>query len=119
VLLIADENCDPQITQALRDAGHDVRAAGETDRGAANERVIAIALSENRVLLTEDKDFGGLVYKRLQPSPGVVLIRRFPASSPAKADAVLNTVSALGDALAERFVVIEPGRVRPGGRPRG
>src|SRR5713226_3104921 len=80
VHLLADENFDPNIIQALRDAGHDVRAIRETDRGAADETIIASALAERRVLLTEDKDFGELVYKRAQPSPGVILIRRFATS---------------------------------------
>jgi len=39
-----------------------------------------LALTENRILLTEDKDFGWLVFAGRVESPGVILIR-VPASA--------------------------------------
>jgi len=66
---------------ALRDAGHDVVTMLEAGRGSPDELVIKRALNERRVLLTEDKDFGELVYKFSQPSPGVILVRRFESAS--------------------------------------
>ena len=66
--LLADENFDRTVIQALRHSGHDVRAIGETNAAAPDELVIEIARNEGRVLLTEDKDFGDLVYNRAQPS---------------------------------------------------
>ncbi len=112
--LLADENLDPQIIQALRAEGYDVRAIRETDPAAPDDRVIEIAQSENRILLTEDKDFGGIVYERAQPSPGVILVRRFHSASKRKSDEVVNAFKKLGNSLAGEFVVIEPGRIRAG-----
>ena len=54
--LLADESCDFAVVRALRAAGHDVKAVVETHRGANDEDVIALALSAQRVLLTEDKE---------------------------------------------------------------
>ncbi len=116
--LLADENFDPAIIQALRDAGHEVRAIRETNAAAPDEVVIEIALNERRVLLTEGKDFGQLVYSRAQRCAGVVLVRRFASPSPqAKASAVVEVVAQLGEELAEKFVVVEPGRIRVGRSP--
>ena len=67
------------MVRALRAAGHDVKAVVETYRGANDEDVIALALSEQRVLLTEDKDFGQLVHAATGSKGGVVFIR-FPCA---------------------------------------
>ncbi len=50
----------PRIARALRDAGHDVRAADEEREldGLADEELLSIATAEARVFLTFDvKDF--------------------------------------------------------------
>jgi len=114
VRLLADENLDPTIIEALRDAGHEVRAIRETNPRASDETVIEIARSEGRLVLTEDKDFGELVYNRAWPSPGVLLVRRFPSPSRAKPHAVVEAVSRLREEAVEKFIVVEPGHVRIG-----
>lgn len=60
--LLAHESCDAAITRALRDAGHDVTAVVDTLRGADDRTVLEAAMRERRFLLTEDKDFGELVF---------------------------------------------------------
>lgn len=74
-----------------------------------------LALREKRILLTEDKDFGQLVYASAQPSGGVILIR-YPASArKSLPKAVADLVRETGDQLADSFVVLQPGRIRIGG----
>ena len=53
----------------LTDLGHDVLSGLETDPRATDEALLALANQEQRVLITEDKDFGELVF-----------VRRFTAS---------------------------------------
>ena len=55
---LADESCDFAVVTALRAAGHDVSAVVEISPRAKDVAVLALARSEARVLLTEDKDFG-------------------------------------------------------------
>lgn len=55
---LADESCDFAIVRALRAEGFDVLAISELSPRASDETVIDLAVRENRVLLTEDKDFG-------------------------------------------------------------
>src|SRR5262249_19536395 len=104
VRLLADENLDPAIIEALRDAGHEMRAIRETNPSAADETVIEIAQSERRVLLPEDKDFRELVYNRARPSPGVLFLRRFPSLSHAKPHAVVEAVSRLHEEAVGKFI---------------
>ena len=70
------------------------------------------ALAEDRVLLTEDKDFGWLVFAGRVDSPGVILIR-FPASARRLlGEAVLKLVSEYASQLSGAFVVLRPGEAR-------
>jgi hypothetical protein len=64
---VADESCDHRVVTALRDAGHNVLAVAETSRGAPDRDVMLLARRERRVLITEDRDFGQLVFAGGQP----------------------------------------------------
>lgn len=114
---LADESCDFAVVTALRTAGHDISAIAEINPGAEDDAVLALARSEARVLLTEDKDFGLLAYAGGHETAGVVLIR-FPAGvRGALGQAIVDVVTELGDRIASAFVVVEPGRARLS-RPR-
>ncbi len=65
---LADESYDFTIVRALSEAGHDVVAVAEGLPRAEDPSVLMRAVNEGRVLLTEDKDFGQLVYSSAQPS---------------------------------------------------
>src|SRR5579863_412154 len=109
---VADESCARPVIQALRELGHDVIAIAEVTQGAADPQVLERALHEQRVLITEDRDFGELVYARGRTSAGVILVR-FPSSVRlAKAASVVGAVARLGLRLQNSFAVVEPGRVR-------
>ncbi|MGH2437418.1 MAG: DUF5615 family PIN-like protein [bacterium] len=116
---LADESCDFAVVAALRAAGFDVSAVADIDRGAKDPAVLALARSEQRVLLTEDKDFGLLAYAGGKETSGVVLIR-FPGNArSAVGDAVVSVVRELGDRIAGAFVVVEPRRARVSRLPTG
>ena len=109
---LADESCDFAVVRALLSAGHDVVTVKDLAPGSPDSDVIRLALVERRTLLTEDKDFGQLVFASAVASPGVVYLR-FPASARGDvADAVLKLVQREGADLARRFVVVQPGRIR-------
>ena len=73
--LIADEGVDKPIVDALRISGFDVQYILETNQGADDEFILHLAKSEQRILVTQDKDFGELVYRLKKAHFGVVLIR--------------------------------------------
>jgi predicted nuclease of predicted toxin-antitoxin system len=71
---LADECCDAALVNALRVDGHDVLYVIESLRGATDEEILSRAFSESCILLTEDKDFGELVYRLQLPTYGCVLM---------------------------------------------
>lgn len=109
---LADESCDFTVVRALREAGHDVTAVAEINPGVDDQNVMALAHSESRILLTEDKDFGQLAYAGDQRTGGIVLIRYPSGSRTVLGQAVVDVVGELGDRLIGAFVVVEPGRAR-------
>ena len=109
---LADESCDFSVVRILREAGHDVLAVAEIAPRADDSAVINLATHEHRILLTEDRDFGQLVYARAQPLGGVVLLR-FPARARSgAAQAVLDLINRHPDRLSGSFIVLSPGRMR-------
>lgn len=109
---LADESCDFAVVRALRATGFDVLIVTERLVRALDEDVIDLAVREERVLLTEDKDFGQLVYAGARPSAGVVLIR-FPGGARAQVAAtVVDFLRERGTGLAGCFAVVQPGRIR-------
>ncbi len=116
---LADESCDFAVVRALRSSGHDVASVAESGPQTEDPDVIAWSVREDRILLTEDKDFGQLVYAGSHGSNGVLLLR-YPANARgALAADVLAAVAQLGARLQGAFAVLEPGRVRLGRTPAG
>jgi len=114
---LADESCDFTVVRALRADGHDVLAVSEFQRRSSDQEVMELALSQSRILLTEDKDFGWLAFAARVRSPGVVLIR-FPASARGMLGTVIRRlVREQGDQLERAFVVVRPGLARISHRP--
>jgi predicted nuclease of predicted toxin-antitoxin system len=109
---LADESCDFAAVHALRAAGHDVAAVSDVARGAEDTVVIELARSERRVLLTEDKDFGQLVFAAARQSSGVVLLRWPVSARSSLGVALVEFAASHGDSLTGAFAVVEPGRAR-------
>jgi predicted nuclease of predicted toxin-antitoxin system len=55
---LADESCDFAVVRVLRAAGHDVFAVSEHQQRSVDSELMQLAKSEERILVTEDKDFG-------------------------------------------------------------
>lgn len=107
------------MVRALRLAGHDVLAVTEVSPGSEDQVVIDLSVHESRIPLTEDKDFGQLVYASGRPATGVLFIR-FPGKArETLCRVVLDLVRKKGDQMIGRFVVVQPGRIRIGSVPQG
>jgi predicted nuclease of predicted toxin-antitoxin system len=104
VRLLADESCDFAVVRDLRAHGYDVLAVSEVTQRSDDR--------EQRVLLTEDKDFGWLVFVSHENSAGVILLR-FPGDArQTMVQAVRQRVQEQGEQLENAFAVVQPGHVR-------
>jgi predicted nuclease of predicted toxin-antitoxin system len=116
---LADESCDFRVVRALRENGHDVLAVCEFAKRIQDSDVIDLSKREDRILITEDKDFGQLVYAHGHGSRGVILLR-YPAFARRRlSNDVVRTVEQKKEALLSSFAVLQPGRLRVTRLPHG
>lgn len=109
---LANENISLSVIRDLRAAGHDVVAVREWQVGADDEAVLELARVEGRVLLTHDKDFGELAYRRRLPAQcGVVLLRLSGASREADNRRALSALTSRSD-WEGHFSVVTDDRIR-------
>jgi predicted nuclease of predicted toxin-antitoxin system len=112
---LVDECCDADLVEALRADGHNVLYVMESMRGAADSEILTRAFAEERVLLTEDKDFGELTYRLRQPAFGIVLLRFGTKERALKISCLRNLIRLHGERLQGHFIVLdaEKHRIRP------
>ena len=110
--LLADEGVDKPIIDALRSVGFDVKYILETNQGAEDEYVLNMANEERRILLTQDKDFGELVFRLKNVHNGVVLIRLNGYDANEKANIVVKYLKLHQGELVNSFTVIQPHAIR-------
>ena len=109
---LADECCDEGLVSALRADGHDVLYVLASMRGATDDVILDRAYSEDRILLTEDKDFGELVYRLGRPARGVVLLRFDVIDRDQKVPRLLDLIARAEHRMPGAFVVLEVDKVR-------
>lgn len=76
--------------------------------GVSDTAALARAIAESRILITEDKDFGMLVFLQGNPSPGVIRLVGFPARDQGRA--ILNVIERHAGDLAVGALVVVSGR---------
>jgi predicted nuclease of predicted toxin-antitoxin system len=112
VTFLADEGVDRQIVERLRLDGHQVAYVAEMSPGIADEAVLMESRISGSVLITADKDFGELVFRRRQASTGVLLIRLWGVGATMKAAVVSEAIQVHGQELRGAFAVLSPGNIR-------
>ena len=75
-------------------------------------QVLAFATGRDEVLLTEEKDFGGIVHNRRHQHAGVVLMRMNERSPTDRVARTLRVISIQETRLKNAFTVISSKRVR-------
>lgn len=110
-----DESTGSAVVEYLRSIGHDVLAVAEAMPQAHDSDILARGASEGRILMTNDKDFGDLVFRSGQTHDGVVLLRLHDESSANRVRVVKAVLEQHAHRLAGHFTVAtEAGvRIRP------
>ena len=98
------------LRKLLTALGHDVVSALDTDPRASDETLLALALQDQRVLITEDKDFGELVFVRRLSHACII---RFVDMRVEEVSAMRELLERHPDAMRERtLIVVTRGRIR-------
>lgn len=109
---LADEGVDRLIVETLRKFDFDVHYIIEGTLSLTDDELLYIANTENRVLITRDKDFGELVYRLNQLHAGIILIRLEGYSTEQRTEIVTTIIQQHVNELADSFTVIQPKVIR-------
>ncbi|MCS6787117.1 MAG: DUF5615 family PIN-like protein [Thiobacillaceae bacterium] len=85
--LLTDENFPVPALRMLRDKGVDVISVTQAMPAATDVQVMQYARATGRWIITFDRDYGELVFKRgLEPPPAIVYLRQeaYPPDRPAE-----------------------------------
>jgi predicted nuclease of predicted toxin-antitoxin system len=110
--LLADENFPRPAVLALREAGFDVLWIGESQPGASDEVVLEMCATAGRVLLTFDKDFGELAFRRGVPAQCEIILFRVIRQSPQEVGQLALRVLRSQTTWAGYFSVVSSRSVR-------
>lgn len=92
------------LCNALIDAGHDVLSVADGYADAPDDVLLALAHKQGRVLVTEDKDFGKLIFAENLPHRSVV--RLVGLNSMEQADAMRNLIDQHSDAMHAGAIIV-------------
>jgi predicted nuclease of predicted toxin-antitoxin system len=113
VRFLVDESADARLAAYLNAQGHDATLVAQSHRpGLPDREVLAIAHAEGRVLVTDDRDFGELVFRQRQQHSGVIYFRLRDTLLQTRLARMAFVMERYGDRL-QGFIVVTDHRVRP------
>jgi predicted nuclease of predicted toxin-antitoxin system len=113
VKFLLDQDVYAITGRFLRSLGHDVVTAHEMGLSQADDTVLLEEAKRlGRIMVTRDRDYGGLVFLMQQPH-AVVYLRITPATVTSVHDELAHVLAICTETdLMRAFVVVEPGRHR-------
>ena len=109
---LVDECTGPKVARWLVDEGYEVCSVFDEARGTDDYTILAQAFSENRILITNDKDFGEMVFRARHPHHGVIFLRLTDDRAANKIEVLRRLLANYADKVPEHFVVVTETRVR-------
>jgi predicted nuclease of predicted toxin-antitoxin system len=109
---LVDESTGAAVAEALRSLGHDVISVSEALPQADDQEILARAVNESRIVVTNDKDFGELIFRIGQAHQGVLLLRLRDQSAPNRVRVVNAVLEQCGERLSDSYVVATDWNVR-------
>jgi predicted nuclease of predicted toxin-antitoxin system len=108
---IADVNIEKNIVDELRNMSYDVKWIAEVDPYLEDTEILNIAHREDRILITNDKDFGEIVFRQKLLSSGILLLRVKGQDVKEKIN-LLRKILIFPDKLKGHFVVVTGNKIR-------
>lgn len=110
--MIMNENIPKTVIQQLRVRGHDVVSVKESLCGEPDDVILARAQSEQRLVVTQDKDFGELTFSRKLPATCGIILFRLSGSDPESDNRRMLDVIDSREDWPGHFAVVTERRIR-------
>lgn len=109
---LADVNIEKDIVNFLRDKEYDVLWIPDYDCRLKDDDLLTLANKEKRVLITNDTDFGEIIFLQKKVTHGIILIRIKGQIVNKKIKVLKKLIENYSDRIKNNFIVITDKRIR-------
>lgn len=109
---LVDECTGPKVAEWLRGNGYEVFSIFDEVQGLGDEEVLQKAFNENWILITNDKDFGELVFRERRMHHGIIFLRLDDERAANKIEILRQLLNSYADKLPDQFVTVTETKVR-------
>ena len=109
---LVDESTGDAVANMLRQHGFDVLSVSKVLPQADDTVILQFAVIDERIVITNDKDFGEMVYRDHLSQRGIVLLRLLDTSAANKQRVALTVIHRYGEQLIDAFCVATEQRSR-------
>jgi len=111
--ILADENIDVRVVRGLVEAGHDVLSVRDAMPTADDSSILQAAVSDQRIVLTHDRDFVTLHRSSGSRHGGIMLLRLDQESSTRVLLRILHALASTSqEKLTGHIVVVSEAGIR-------
>lgn len=111
-MIVADESVDGNIVAHLETLGYKIHYIKKHSPGIPDLEVLETAIQNDALLITEDKDFGELVYRLRLPHCGIFLLRLAGVETSKKCSLVEFVLRENESTLKNKFSVLDEDKLR-------
>src|SRR5947208_6630072 len=109
---LVDECTGPAVAEWLRGKGHEVFSVFDEAKGISDKEILTKALNENWVLITNDKDFGEMIFRERRAHHGVIFLRLDDERAANKIEVLRHLLESYSNKLPNHFVTATETKVR-------
>jgi predicted nuclease of predicted toxin-antitoxin system len=109
---LADAHIGRGIVNYVTSLGHDILHAEVLEPRLPDSEILRLASEQERIVLTADKDFGELVFRRLFPCHGVILLRLSAPSERERLSLFIQYWPVVEQHAVGHFIVLTDKQVR-------
>ena len=112
IRFLANVNVEKPLIDFLEEKGFDVKWVTNLDKRMPDDRVCEIANSEQRIIITNDKDFGEIVFYQKKITYGIILLRVKGQNSSEKISLLDKLLENYLDKITNHLVVLTKTKFR-------
>ena len=110
---VIDANISQEIAEHLSTSfTHTFISIQKTNPCLNDEDILMLAVEENAIVITADKDFGEMVFRQKLLHKGILLIRIGDGNYEELKLILENIIRDFGESLTEKFVVYQKNKIR-------
>ncbi len=112
---LVDECAGSKVAKWLRDANYEVFSVFDEARGITDDEVLTKSADENWILITNDKDFGEMIFRERRTHHGIIFMRLDDERAANKIKVLEQLLENHSEKLPEQFVTVTETKVRIAG----